>query len=121
MERRDIMNYKVVLGIVGVVIIVGAVICFATRDKNDELQPLRSSDDTEEKKTDIAEVVNTEVEDTTNLSDVKDDAAEKMSERHEEAKKVMKESVDNIFNGAESTITKNEETKKKMFDDLDNI
>ena len=114
------MNYKVVLGILGAVIVVGGIIYFVTRDES--IKSSEESERNEEKSTDI--VTNTSIaedEDQSKLNNVKIDATEAMRERHEEAQKEMRKSVDNIFNGAGSEETKNEEAKKKMFEDLDNI
>ena len=58
---------------------------------------------------------------TSSLNLTKVEIVKKMTERHDDAKKTMKESVDNIFGDSISTETKNKAAKKKMFDDLDNI
>ena len=114
------MNYKVVLGILGAAIVVGGIIYFATRDEY--IKSSEESERDEKKSTDVVTYTSvTEDEDQSNLNNVKADAAETMRERHEEAQKEMRKSVDNIFNGAGSEETKNEEAKKKMFEDLDNI
>jgi len=117
------MNYKIVLGIVGVFIVIGGIIYFASRDNSEKTSEPKSNRKNDEKKsTDIVERENTsEDKEATNLNDVKSNAAEKMSERHEEAKKIMKESVDSIFGEAEVGETKNKEAKNKMFENLDNI
>lgn len=114
------MNYKVVLGILGAAIVVGGIIYFVTRDES-----IKSSEESEhDEKKSIDAVIHTSVtedEDQSDLNNVKTDAAETMRERHEEAEREMRKSVDNIFNGAGSEETKNEEVKKKMFEDLNNI
>lgn len=114
------MSYKVVLGILGAAIVVGGIIYFVTRDES-----IKSSEESgrdEKESTDVVTYTSvTENEDQSNLNNVKADAAATMRERHEEAQREMRKSVDNIFNGAESEETKNEEAKKKMFEDLDNI
>lgn len=114
------MNYKVVLGVLGVAIVVGGIIYFVTRDES-----VKSSEELErdeKKSTDIVTYASvTEDEDQSNLDNVKANAAETMREQHEEAQKEMRKSVDSIFNGAGSEETKNEEAKKKIFEDLDNI
>lgn len=114
------MNYKVVLGALGVAIAVGGITYFVTRDES--VKSSEESECNEKKNTDIdihASV--TRDEDQSNLDNVKANAAETMRERHEEAQKEMRKSVNNIFNGAGSKETKNEEAKKKIFEDLDNI
>ena len=114
------MNYKVVLGILGAAIVVGGIIYFATRDES--IKSSEESERDEKKSTDVVTYTSvTENEDQSNLNNVKADAAETMRERHEEAQKEMRKTVDNIFNGAGSEEIKNEEDKKKMFEDLDNI
>lgn len=114
------MNYKVVLGILGAAIVVGGIIYFITR--NESIKLSEESERDEKKSTDVVTYTSvTEDENPSNLNNVKVDAAETMRERHEEAKKEMRKSVDNIFNGAGSDETKNEEAKKKMFEELDNI
>ena len=114
------MNYKVVLGILGAAIVVGGIIFFITRDES-----IKSSEESErdgKKGTDVVTYTSvTEDDNQSNLNNVKADVAETMRERHEEAQKEMRKSVDNIFNGAGSNKTKNEEAKKKMFVGLDNI
>lgn len=114
------MNYKVVLGGLGAAIVVGGIIYFVTRDEY--MKSSEESERNEKKSTDI--VTNTSVtedENQYNLNNVKADAAETMRERHEEAQKEMRKSINNIFNCAGSEETKNEEAKKKMFEDLDKI
>lgn len=114
------MNYKVVLGIIGAVIVVGGIIYFVTRDESNKSS--EESERDEKKSTDAATYrSSTEHEDQSALNKVKASAAETMRERHEEAQREMRKSVDNIFNGAGSEETENEEIKKKMFEDLDNI
>lgn len=114
------MNYKMVLGILGAAIVVGGIIYFVTRDESNKSS--EESERDEKKSTDaVTHTSATEHEDQSALNKVKADAAETMRERHEEAQREMRKSVDNIFNGAGSEETKNEEIKKKMFDDLGNI
>lgn len=114
------MNYKVVLGILGTAIVVGGIIYFVTRDES--IKSSEESERDEKKSTDVVTYTSvTEDEDQSNLNNVKADVAETMRERHEQAQKEMRKSVDNIFNGDGSNETKNEEAKKKMFEDLDNI
>ncbi len=114
------MNYKVVLGGLGVTIVVGGIIYFVTR--GEFIKSSEESESNEKKNTDAVTYTSvTEDEDQSNLNSVKADTAETMRERHKEAQKEMGKSVDNIFNGAGSNETKNEEAKKKMFEDLDNI
>lgn len=113
------MNYKVVLGILGAAIVVGGIIYFVTRD-----EPIKSSEESERDEKKSTDVVTytcvTENEDRSNLNNVKVNVTETVRERHEEAQKEMRKSVDNIFNGAGSEETKNEDSKKKIFEDLDN-
>lgn len=52
---------------------------------------------------------------------VKSDAVEKIKDRHEEAQKIIRDSVDNIFQNNEQRETKNEQAKNKMLDDLNNL
>lgn len=114
------MNYKVVLGVLGAAIVVGGIIYFVTRDES--IKSSEESEHDEKKSTDVVTYTSiTEDEDQSNLNNVKADVAETMRERHEEAQKEMRKSVDNIFNGTGSEKTKNEEAKKKMFEDIDNI
>lgn len=114
------MNYKAVLGVLGVAIVVGGIIYFVTR--NEFVKSSEELERDEKKSTDIGTHASaTEDEDQSNLDNVKANAAEAMRERHEEAQKEMRKSVDSIFNGAGSEETKNEEAKKKIFEDLDNI
>lgn len=114
------MNYKMVLGVLGAAIVVGGIVYFVTRD-----EPIKLSEESErdeKKSTDVVTYTSvTEDGDQSNLNNVKADVAETMRERHEEAQKEMRKSVDNIFNGVGSNETKNEEAKKKMFEDLENI
>lgn len=116
------MNDKVVLGIIGVAIVVGGVIYFISRTKTGKDTNVNSDYD------DVKETVNivnhTEIFESDNsvtLNHVKADAAEKMSKRHGEAEKIVKESVGNIFGDTEVEKTKNEAAMKKVFEDLDNI
>ena len=114
------MNYKVVLGILGAAIVIGGIIYFVTRDKS--IKSSEKSERDEKKSTNtVTHTSVTEDEDQSDLNNVKADAAETMRERHEEAQREMRKSVDNIFNGAGSEETKNEVVKKKIFEDLDNI
>lgn len=113
------MNYKVVLRILGVAIVVGGTIYFVTRAKS--VKSSEESERGEKKSTDVTYICVAEDEDQYSLNNVKADVAETMGERHKEAQKEMKKSVDNIFNGTGSEETKNEEAKKKMFEDLESI
>lgn len=115
------MHYKVVWRIVVIAIFV----CFILKDRNKTNKDANMNSDCNEDAKETANIIShieaSESDDMLELNDVKDDVAKKMSKRHQEAEKIVKESVENIFGEVEVGGTKNETTKKKMFEDLDNI
>lgn len=117
------MNLKVVLGIVGVAIVIGGVICFVSKEKvNRGSKGTSTYEDNTKESTDIAKTTEVQMTDEVEtLKGAKEETAEKMKNRHEEAEKIVRESVDNIFGDLEGGETKNEAVKKKMFADLDNM
>ena len=118
------MKFKLFCGIIGVAIVIGGIVCFVQKSKkNDESENghYKGENNNHEKKSDIAAYNTDSSNETSYLNLTKAEAVKKMTERHEEAQKTMKESVDNIFGDTIPTETKNKATKKKMFDDLDNI
>lgn len=114
------MNMKVVLGIIGVAIVIGGMVCFVNKSVNADKDNNADKTSKPVKNNEIirAQSVN---EATTELDMDKQDAAQKMAERHKEAKKEMQELVNTIFNDSKPEKTKNDETKKKILDDLDNL
>lgn len=115
------MNYKVVLGVLGVSIVIGGIVYLAAQNSTEQSSSNAEGDDKRKRKNDIVEVNVSEKSDISHLDDIKAEASEEMKERHEKAHEVMREAVDNIFNGAPSKETENEETKNKLFEDLGSI
>lgn len=115
------MILKAVLGITGALIVITVVIYFMNRGKTtDEVeQELDRSGD--QKGTEVIAKYKQVSKEFSELNTTQMEVAEKMHERHEDAKKVIKESVDRIFDDSEITMTKNEEEKNKIFKELDNI
>ena len=116
------MNYKIVLGIIGAAIVIGGVVYFVNKAMNSNQGKYESNENASQdsKKNEIAKSQN-DSEAEPDLDVVKSEAAERISERHEEAKKVMREAVNTIFDDTLSETTKNEEAKKKISEDLDNL
>lgn len=116
------MNYKIVLGIIGASIVIGGVVYFVNKAMNSDQDKNQSNDKASQdsKKNEIVKSQN-ERETEPDLDNVKSEAAETISERHEEAKKVMSEAVNVIFDDTLPETTKNEEAKKKISEDLDNL
>ena len=56
-----------------------------------------------------------------NCSDVKSGLAEKMSERHKDAKIIVEEAVKNIMSDETPEKTKNKEEINQLFDDIDKL
>lgn len=115
------MKLKVVLVIIGAAIVTAGIICLLNWDKTTDELGLESDRTGDQK--DVKGIIKykSDFNEFSNLNDVKMEAAEKISERHEEAKKMVKDSVDRIFGDSEITATKNEDAKKKIFNELDNI
>lgn len=116
------MNYKIVLGIIGAAIVIGGVVYFVNKAMNSDHDKNQSNDKASQdsKKNEIVKSQNVR-ETEPDLDNVKSEAAETISERHEEAKKVMSEAVNVIFDDTLPETTKNEEAKKKISEDLDNL
>lgn len=116
------MNYKIVLGIIGAAIAIGGVVYFVNKAMNSDQGKNQSNDEDSQnsKKNEIVKSQNVR-ETEPDLDNVKSEAAETISERHEEAKKVMSEAVNVIFDDTLPETTKNEEAKKKISEDLDNL
>ena len=108
------MKLNTVLGIIGAVVVIAGIVYLVVRK-----QTQNNSDEVaeEERYTDYPLKMKSEE----SFEDVKNEAASKIKERHDEAQQITKESVDNIFGEKEVGETKNEDAKKKIFNDLDNI
>ncbi len=115
------MHYKVVWGIIVVAII--GIFYFKNKDKEnkDTNVNLGCNEDSKETTNIISHTKAPESDDTLEFNDVKANVAKKMGKQHEEAEKIIKESVENVFGDVEVGEIKNETTKKKMFGDLNNI
>lgn len=119
------MNYKIVLGIIGAAIVIGGVVYFVNKAMNSDQDKNQSNDEDSQdsqnsKKNEMVKSQNVRETDP-DLDNVKSEAVETISERHEEAKKVMSEAVNVIFDDTLPETTKNEEAKKKISEDLDNL
>ena len=55
------------------------------------------------------------------FDETKKEAAETITERHEDAKNIITEAVRNITSEELPDETQNDETKRKMFDEIDNL
>lgn len=118
------MKFKLLCGIVGAIIVIGGIVYFVQKSKkNDKGENGRhkGENNNNEKNRDIVAYNTESPNETSFLNLTKAEAAKKMTERHEDAKKTIKESVDNIFGDSIPTETKNRVAKKKIFDDIDNI
>ncbi len=116
------MNYKIVLGIIGAAIVIGGVVYFVNKAMNSNQYKNHGNDKSSQdsKKNDIVKSQNVR-ETEFDLDNIKSEAAKTISERHEEAKKVMSEAVNVIFDDTLPETTKNEEAKKIISEDLDNL
>ena len=116
------MNMKTVLGIIGAALVIGGVIYlvkkFVVDNKVDAGNDEKAS--TTEKAHEIVRSQGAS-EAESNLNAEKADAAERISERHEEAKQVMKDAVNTIYDDFQPESTKNDEAFKKMSEELDNL
>lgn len=116
------MNYKIVLEVIGAVIVIGGVVYFINKAVNNNQDKSDSNEKTapDSRKNEMVQPQKVGESDS-ELGIVKFEAAEKISERHEEAKKVMSEAVNIIFDDSLPETTKNEEAKKIISEDLDNL
>lgn len=117
------MKLKIVWVIAGAAIVIGGIIHFFHKNRGgDEYQ---KDSDYGVPKSASKDVVKDNGDENTdgafNFSAIKAGASEKMSKRHEEAEKVIRDSVSSIFGDAEAVPTKNERAKKNLFDDLNNM
>lgn len=108
---------------IGVVALVGGIICLLNKLKQDKKADDKSPVDLNDAdQTDDIIYDNSKTSDEVkNLELTKMETSEKITVRHDEMKKVMKESVDNIFGDFESNETQNTDLKEEMFDNLDNL
>ena len=116
------MKYKVALGVIGTVIVIGGVVYFVNKSRKNRHDKVES-DAKDVQKTDSDEIVKLQNVSRTEseFNTAKSEVAEKISERHEEAKKVMREAVNTIYDDTLPDTTKNEDKKNKILEDLDNL
>lgn len=118
------MKFKVILGVICVVAIAGGVCYIITKSKRNIT---REKDTSSTKSSDVLagnenDFVSTEMAEDRSFNDIKANTVEIIQDRHEEAGKIMKESVERIFESSDvNRETKNDEAKKKMLDELSNM
>lgn len=105
------------LGLISITVIIGGIVYI--------LKKLQNQNEVQEIKRDTGLVddvkKDTEKQYEIELEEKKMEEYDKISERHAEAKKIMKESLDNIRKTSSEIETKNEKFKKELFDDIDNL
>lgn len=119
------MKLKILLGIAGIVAIVAGIRCYminCLKKDTKEEKKLRHTNDFENNNLSV-DLLSEERSSKNELSlnETKTELSGRMSERHEEATKIMRESVEYIMSDETPMQTKNEKEKKQLFDELEKM
>lgn len=121
------MKYKIAYGVIGVVIVTIGLVCYLKREKNKDVDSNISAREVVlkfEKETDNERSSDSVYNFTTldaELNAHKNVTANTILERHNEADKIMRETVETIMSGVEETVSENEDALNQIIDKLESI